>query len=165
MAVAVVVALWPGTLGAQSIPACQFASEVQGQTVTIAVLGSSGIQLRVDWGDGQLDSTARPTSAERGRAFLRHDYAAPGTYTVKASATTLQGRGCGMEDLFDVPAFTNVGGAAAEVLPSRDAPASSDQVADRELGQAMAEARVVEPPRGPSLLELLGRWIGSIFGR
>jgi hypothetical protein len=98
--------LWPTIASAQSAPACQVASDRDGLAVTVAVLGSPGLQLRVDWGDGAFDVARRPTGPGRGRAFLRHEYASAGTYAIRATATTPSGAGCAVDLVAQLPATT-----------------------------------------------------------
>jgi hypothetical protein len=165
VALVVAAAAWPISVTAQSIPACQIATSRDGQTVTVGVRASPGIVLRVEWGDGTVDETVRATSPNRGRAFLRHEYAAPGTYAVRASATIPNGPGCVVGVSAQLPDTSDVGPGAAAVLPPPGRTRSSDEVEDRELGESMAEAPVpVAPPRSRTPLEVIRDFLGSLFG-
>jgi hypothetical protein len=162
---AVVLAAWPALVAAQSIPSCQLASRREDLTVTVAMRTSPGMVLRVEWGDGTVEETSRPTSGNRGRAFLRHEFPAPGSYTVKATAAAPDGRGCGTTITAQLPDTSEVGQAAAAVLPGSGRAHSSDELDDRDLGEPMEEARVAPAPQGRSLIDAVRDFVGTLFGQ
>lgn len=95
-----VMALIPATAAAQ--PRCQFATSGDGLAITIAVRGTAGLRLRLDWGDGTVESVRRLDDA-RERGYIRHEYATAGRYTIVAEARDPTGGGCRLESELDVP--------------------------------------------------------------
>lgn len=92
--------LVPGTASGQ--PRCQFATSGDGLAITIAMRGTAGLRLRLDWGDGTLESVRRLDQA-RERGYIRHEYAKAGRYTITAEAREPTGGGCRLESELDVP--------------------------------------------------------------
>lgn len=128
--------------------ACQLAADGDGLVLTVAVRATPGQQLVVDWGDGARSSTSRRTAVGRGRAFLRHTYAAPGTYPVRATVQGGADGGCELALDVQVP-YDNADDEAAAILPPRGAPDSSDALADAELGEALPAPPRADAPASP----------------
>jgi hypothetical protein len=128
---------------AAAIPVCKFATGGRDLTLSIALQGSPGLRLSVDWGDGTSSSTTRRLVQSRGRAYLSHTYAAPGQYAVTIDAADADGAGCRMQISPEVPYEGGDDPDSRALLPSAGAPTSSDTLADAELGDALAE---VGPP-------------------
>jgi hypothetical protein len=134
--------------GADAVPVCRFATGGRDLTLSIAMSGTPGLTLTVDWGDGEVSSTARPSTQTRGRAFLSHTYAAAGQYPVQIEIADATGGGCKMQINPEVPYDGGDDPESRAMLPGPRDPPSSDSLPDFALGAALAEAD--PPPRGPS---------------
>jgi hypothetical protein len=159
-----------GALRAEMVdaaPTCQFAVDGRNLALTVALRGNPGSGLSVDWGDGERSTIARTLTATRGRAFVRHTYAAAGSYPLQISTAAPGGAGCGLGMTADVPYQTNVSADMAAILPDAAAPDSSDSLDDGELGVALPQdVERSSPPAagGGSLIGGLIRALGSLFG-
>lgn len=160
----------PSSAAAQ--PRCQFATGGDGLAVTIAMRGTAGLRLRVDWGDGTVETVRRLDEA-RERGYIRHEYAAAGRYTVTAEARDPAGGGCRLEATLDVPYPMPDDEDSLAVLPPAGAgPDEPDVEEPPAREQAPASVPTIaprEPPAGGGgPLQEIGRtirgWLGSLFG-
>jgi hypothetical protein len=155
--------IWPSVAAAQ--PRCQFATGGDGLAVTIAMRGTAGLRLRIEWGDGTTESVRRLDEA-RERGYIRHEYAAAGRYTIRAEAREPTGGGCRLEAELDVPYPTPKDEDSQTLLPSAGAP--PDEPDDEPPPLPTVAPRATRPTDRPppsllaQALEALGRAIGAL---
>ena len=154
---------------------CDWVFDARGMTVTVALRGSAGARLSVNWGDGTASTSRRVLSADGDRAHLVHRYDTPGSYDVVAEAVAPTGSctsasdaelPAAEEDDDDGDAFT------AAILPASGEPTPE---ADHTFEQPKAMARPVpraqlpnpEPPRAgvvDTVVRAVRGFLSGLFG-